>query len=204
MRFNLNKGALVASNVTVRRLIWGAYDVSAFQIVGGPGWVDTEHYDINATAGQTGEISRERLAQMLKDLLANRFGLRLHSETRNLAAYALLIDKNVPKLTENTGSAVPGISMNEASGRAQIAATSVSMAKLAITLGNQLGRAVIDKTGMEGTYDFRLEWNPDQATASSAPSLFTALREQLGLRLESQKAQVEVLVIDNLEKPSQN
>lgn len=204
MRFNLSKGGLTASNVTVRRLIWGAYDVSAFQIAGVPGWVDTERYDIRATTGQAGEISHDRMAQMLQNLLADRFGLKLHRETREMSAYVLTTDKNGAKLTGNGSAAEPNVNMNEVSGRMQIVATNVSMAKLAITLGNQLDRAVVDKTGLNGGYDFRLEWYSDQATVSAGPSIFTAVREQLGLRLESQKSPVVVLVIDSLQKASGN
>jgi uncharacterized protein (TIGR03435 family) len=142
---------------------------------------------------------------MLQQLLADRFALRLHRETKEITIYSLIVGKNGPKLKEG-GSAGPYLS-RPSPGR--LAGQRASMSSLASALAGNLGRPVIDNTGLKGGYDFSLEWTADAApdavpADTSGPSLFTALQDQLGLRLESKKAPIEVLIIDRAEKPSPN
>ena len=117
-----------------------------------------------------------------------------------MTVLALVVDKNGPKMKASSDGAASAMNTH---GKSQAVATAISMAELANYVGNRLGRVVVDKTGLTPKYDFTLEWAAD-ASDVSAPSLVTALREQLGLKLESQKSMVEVLVIDSIERPSIN
>lgn len=206
-------GRFTAKNVTIRVLIQQAYNVRDFQISGGPSWLTSEHYDLAAKAEGEEQIKPEQLRLMVRTLLADRCKLVFHRDTKELPIYALVIGKNGPKLQEGQGQG-PMLRM----GRGTLTAQKVPMELFANNLAMQVGRTVIDKTGLKGEYDFKLEWTPDvsqppapresgEATAPpdpGGPSIFTALQEQLGLKLESQKGPVEILIIDSIEKPSEN
>jgi uncharacterized protein (TIGR03435 family) len=190
------------SNVTLKSAIAQAYSVASYQIIGGPEWLASERYDILAKA--VAPAPKPQLMLMLRTLLEERFGLRLHQETRELPIYALVVEKGGPKIrpVEDTGSTELGGGDDH-----QLAARQVSMEVLARTFSRQFGRQVIDLTGLHGVFDFNLDFAPDDAAPSNdglAPSIFTAVQEQLGLRLEARKGPVEVVVIDHAEKPSQN
>ena len=191
-----------------------------------------------ATADELGTHSEEKRVaatqHMMQMLLADRFKLKVHQETKELAIYALIVAKNGPKLHEaKPGDTYPnGLKGPDArsgagmmfGGREGLTAQGVPIANLVRHLSLQLGRTVIDKTGLAGKYDFTLKWTPDEIRSSmfkgpesgppgpastafsdsSGPSLFTALEEQLGLKLESQKGPVEIVVIDHVERPSEN
>ena len=147
------------------------------------------------------------MGPLLQNLLADRFQFKFHRELRELTVSALVLEKNQKnplKLKVKGADETEGMNTHGGSKKSQLVATGISMGGLANYVGNRLGRIVVDKTGLSETYDFTLEWSPDEAADSSAPSLVTALREQLGLRLEAQKSPVEVLVIDNIQKPSEN
>ena len=219
------------TNVPVRNLITLAYNLRDFQLVGGPGWINTEGYDVVAKTSsdevaaspsdpQTNSESIDqrrtrfdRVRERLRSLLADRFGLVVHHETRDQTVYLLTVAKNGPKL-----KAVPTPEgpprKEEGRGHAQCFAAPVEM--LVTTLANATHRTVVDKTGLTGRYDFVLDWTPDiqrapadassdgTSLASAGPTIFTAVQEQLGLRLESGKAPVDVLVIDHVDRPSAN
>ena len=145
---------------------------------------------------------------MLQTLLQDRFQLRLRRETKELPIYALVVGKNGSKLHEPDD-----ITPNMISGRGRITAHKVSIEEFAKRLGGQLGRTVVDRTGLEGNFAFDLEWTPDPVqpigpnpppAQSSDPSIFTALQEQLGLKLEVTRGQIEILVVDHAERPSEN
>jgi bla regulator protein BlaR1 len=208
-------GRFVAKNVSVKILIQQAYGVRDFQITGGPGWIGSERYDINAK----GEEARtpEQLKPMLQALLADRFKLQIHRETKELPMYGLVVQKNGTKLQESKAGNGPGPRIRM--GRGLIEGQGMSMAILANQLGQQLGRSVTDKTGLTGTYDIKLEWTPDESQGSgprelggeggppvdtAGPTIFTALQEQLGLKLDSQKGAVEILIVDRAEKATEN
>jgi uncharacterized protein (TIGR03435 family) len=184
----------------LKQLLQLAFDVKGFQIAGGPGWLDAARYDIVATTGKPGDIDDRELRPMLQALLADRFALKFHRETRELTVYSLAVAKNGPKLTAHQGAG----NSSSSSSSGYMSATKATMTMLASRLERQLGRTVADHTGLAGEYDYRLSWVPDQAADSMGPSIFTALEEQLGLRLDSAKGPVEIIVIESAEKPSAN
>ena len=197
-------GRLRVSSVTVYSLIKSAWLIQSSQVSGGPGWLDTDRFDIDAESGLPHRIGREELKSLLQSLLADRFALKFHWESREQPVYALLSGKNGPKLTENYDAAFTTLNSSHGAGNVRVYGTKVSMTQLAGYIGDELGRIVVDKTGLSAGYDLSLEWDPQPSADSTRPSIFAALGEQLGLRLESQKAPVKVLVIDGVQKPSEN
>jgi uncharacterized protein (TIGR03435 family) len=214
-------GIFRARNVTLKGLIRQVYDVTDFEISGGPGWIDTQGYDVEAK-GNGPAVSEEDLMKMTDDqrnrfrvqmqarlraLLAERFQLKLHRETKELPVYALTVAKGGPKIHATAEDAVPresSFSMSRnAQGKEEIAASRQTMATLAHLMWSQVGRPVLDKTGLPGKFDFKVAFAAD-LTDTDGPSVFTAFEEQLGLKLESQKGPVEVVVIDSVEKASAN
>ncbi|HLJ46394.1 MAG TPA: TIGR03435 family protein [Bryobacteraceae bacterium] len=234
-------GRISCKNVPVRFLLQRAFDIQDFQIVGAPAWVGSDRFDIEAKADH--EVNQEEIALMLQSLLADRFKLTFHRETKELPIYSLVVGKNGPKLKESEGGSngkpmaggppmpggqpMPGGKpMMVRMGRGMIEANGASMETLAGQLARNLGRPVIDKTGLAGSYDVKLEWTPDEQAAgpggpggpggpepkgdavptaeSAGPSLFTAVQEQLGLKLDGGKGPVKVIVIDHIEKASEN
>jgi uncharacterized protein (TIGR03435 family) len=237
-----------------------AFGVEEDRILGAPGWVKSNRWDIEAKvapedAPKLEKLKAEQRRQMLLPVLVERFNLKYHVEQRELPTYALVIAKGGPKLTESkpdetgphefpdpkAGPAAPG---HEPPGNAgptgpgkdpmgrrgmvsigpgRIDAHGGGMEFLAHSLSFNVGRTVLDETGLKGRYDFTLQWTPDQgmmptggpggeggpahgdvAADAGGPSLFTALEEQLGLKLESQKGTVDVIVIDHIDAPSEN
>ena len=202
-------GGYSARNLSVNNLIQAAYNVKPWEIAGGPAWVTTDRYDLDAKS--EGNPSREEKLQMLGALLADRFQLKVHREMRQTTVYSLTVAKNGPKLQ----ATAPGDRGYFRPGRGLIEGKDVNMGTLADLLGGSLGQSVIDKTGLTGGFDIRLEWTPtegergydfddDRPRDSNGPSIFTAIQEQLGLKLEPGKAPMEVLVIDHIERPSAN
>jgi uncharacterized protein (TIGR03435 family) len=195
------------SNITVLALMQWAYDMPEKQILDGPPWLGSTRFDIQATAdtdrikGLTGVQDRDLKRRMVQALLADRFHLKLHQETRALPAYDLILAKGGSKLqpSKSNGKSY-GI------GRTHFNGEGLTMTMIAEELSLIAGRVVVDKTNLAGRYDFKLEWSADDAPAAdnSAPSLFTAIQEQLGLKLEPAKEPVPVLVIDHIEAPSEN
>jgi uncharacterized protein (TIGR03435 family) len=171
-----------------------------FALTGAPGWLDTARYDIVAKteAGPTGdELFRERV----RALLESRFGLVAHHETRELTSYVLTVAKGGSKLK---AVATPGEQLGFRGGAGHNRGFAITMPMFAKELGRLMGRPVLDKTGLEGKYDYVLEWSADSDATGTGPSVFTALQEQLGLRLESVKAPTDTLVIDRIERASEN
>lgn len=264
IRIGNTPGRFTANNVTVKMLIEFAYNIKDPQLSGGPSWIDSERFDVDAktdepddtpgsslTAGagpNTKAIARggdplgmiERRRQMIQALLADRFKLTLDRQTKDLPIYELVVGKGGPKFKETTlpppdpnapppGPPQPGqppmrhgIMMGFSRG--QLNMNGGSMAQLANALSERAGRTVVDKTGLTGEYDLTLQWTPDEndpATHSggpdgrppgdaapppdpNGPTLFTALQEQLGLKLESTKGPVETFAIKSIEQPSEN
>jgi uncharacterized protein (TIGR03435 family) len=225
-------GGLKMIGVPLRNMITFAYDVRDFQISGGPGWIGTERFDVMARPDHAAtegledlskmtdaqrKTMREQMGERLRALLADRFQLTVHTETKEQPIYALVVSKNGSKLQENKEPG-PRQGMNTNRGRMQAFAAPIEM--LAQVLSNIMGRPVLDKTSLAAKYDFVLEWTPELGAdaraqgfgdgitspvpAPGGPTIFTALQEQLGLRLESQKGPVQMIVIDRAEKPSEN
>lgn len=218
-------GRISMSGVTVKLLIQQGYGVRDFQIVGGPPWLGSERYDI--TAKPEAAATQDQVKVMIQALLKDRFQLQFHRETKELPTYALVVAKGGPKLKAAEVSAGGGEGGGRGGGRGQMRmmgrghfdAQGVPVSALATFLSNALGRSVIDKTGLQGDYDLKLDWTPDEAQGgpmrvaggdSAAPadnngvSIFTALQDQLGLKMESTKGPVEILVIEKAEKASEN
>jgi uncharacterized protein (TIGR03435 family) len=225
---SFNTDSFIATGVTAKYLIELAYEVKDFQISGGPGWADSEKYAVNAKLDEetlaalkklTSEQAFAQQRLMLQSLLAERFKLKLSHSSKELPTYALLVTRNGLKIkpsADSTGGR--GFSSNK---RGEVVGKGVLMSRFADWLSRELGRKVMDKTDLQGRYDFTLHWvreritpmpgsaadsAPQTATlpSDSGPSIFTALQEQLGLKLESQKGPVEILVIDSIERPSEN
>jgi uncharacterized protein (TIGR03435 family) len=190
---------LTVLGYTPRMLIQWAYDVRDDRLIGQSKWLDSARYDIVALAPE--QPRPGELQQMMQSLLKERFGLVIHHEQRNLPFFALVVDNGGPKV--RVSEAEPGPAKNSFSmaepGR--LRGTEVTAAMLANVLSNQTGRSVQDFTGLKGIFDFRLEWSPDESSTDNAdalPSIFTAVREQLGLKLEPRRGPVDVIVLDQL------
>jgi uncharacterized protein (TIGR03435 family) len=226
-------GGFAATNLTVRQLIISAYRLRPFQVTGGPDWIDSARFDIAAKAAP--EQATTPVSSMLRSLLADRFKLRVHTETKEQPIYALVVARADgrlgPKLTAFTGQCTNGpatsgaresapapspsqavscgmnTSVNNTAGT--LKGTGQTLDRLATALaGFAADRMVVERTGLKGLYDIDLQWTPDTlrtggtATTSDYPSLFTALQEQLGLKLESSRGPVEYVVVDSVERPS--
>lgn len=215
-------GRLVFENFPLRQLIIAAYDIQAFQLLGGPAWINNERFDVEARAAATTPLPQMYL--MLRSLLADRFRLVVRQEKRQLPVYALVKARSDgglgPRMKASAvdcgptgrgrGAPAPESPPGPPAGcRALITPSGVSFegqttAQLATVLGMALRQTVIDKTGLVGGFDLQLSFSPDSAPAPdpNLPSLFTALQEQLGLKLESTHAPMEVVVIDSVDRPT--
>lgn len=193
-------GAFIANGIPLKILIEIAYHVKDFQISGGPDWIETDHYDVSAKAPAGFIPTAQQMQPMLQALLEDRFRLKLHRETRELPAFALVVGKGGPKLTASA-FADSRISV----GHGIFTGQKIDMAGLADALAMDSDRTIVDRTGLAGQFDVTLKWNPDATDSDpAAVSLFTAIQEQLGLKLEATKAPVEVLVIDSVQKATEN
>jgi uncharacterized protein (TIGR03435 family) len=203
-------GSLRVLYGTLHGLIESAYDVRDFQVIGGPGWVNTDRFDLQArSAPGSPPVSRETdIAETrlrLRTLLADRFQLVLHRETRELPQYVLRVNKDGPTLiVERSSPANLRTGIQSTCGH--MTGTWASIANLTFVLSRQLRRPVLDGTGLSERYTFQLDWTPELApcgdSASDAPSIFTAIQEQLGLTLDTSKGPVDVLVIDSAQRPT--
>jgi len=199
-------GKITLEHVSLKDCIAFAYSIPAGRDyeLSGPGWLEVEKFDIAAIFPQ--DSSGARVREMLKTMLAERFALRTHYESRTTTAYALLVGKGGPKLgAESNGKEGAFIW-----GEGQLTARAISMEGLSERLSGavfKLGKPVVDMTGIKGRYDFILKWAPDDLSAdgNSNPSIFTALQEQLGLRLSPRKLPFSILVVDHADKvPTEN
>jgi uncharacterized protein (TIGR03435 family) len=220
-------GRITYTNVPLRRVLLIAYDFSNHQILG-PDWLNTLRYDITAKV-QEG-ATKEQFQAMLRSLLIARFQMAIHQESRELSIYSLLIAKGGPRIKPATETASadeqlaevkgegrdgfpvvqlrsPGMVIETRNGQARSTAKEVSMAKFADFLTGQVGRPVIDRTGLAATYSFALYFTPQGAVAAddTQPGIFAGLQEQLGLKLEPGRGPVELLIVDRAEKvPTEN
>ena len=196
-------GKFNAHNLTLARLIVLAYGVDDNQIAGKPSWLDADRFDISAKPAGNVPLSREELKPRLQLLLEERFHLATHTETRLMPGYVLTVAKGGAKLQPTKGSKFPGFLINVTD--TELNGLNWSMPFLASMLQHPAGRPVLDKTGLSGSYDIKLDFSPDPAADSELPSIFAALRQTLGLRLDAQNIPVEVLVIDHADRtPTEN
>jgi uncharacterized protein (TIGR03435 family) len=208
-----------ATNISLKSLIRDAYDLqSEDQVIGLPAWANSIGFDISAKidaetlalmkAASKIEAGRMR-NEMMKTVLADRFQLKVHPETKELPMYDLTLAKGGAKM-KTADPAKEGGNMN--SNNQTLTVTGIPMSSLCNYLSRRLHRQVTDKTGLSGRYDFVLRWSPDEAAGEAPaasgteqlPSLFTALQEQLGLKLDSTKGPVDTIVVDKVEMPSEN
>jgi uncharacterized protein (TIGR03435 family) len=213
---------LFAKNFTLKELVGVAYSLTPRAISGGPAWIESDRYDI--VAGTPGEVqpNLDEQMQMLRKLLTDRFSLSFHREPKEFSVYALTVAKGGPKLKESSAppdglpDLVSVVYPEEGGGvRIVMPARNATMAQFASTMNRAiLDRPVVDRTGLSGKYDFDLEWTPDETQFGGQlpqgipehpkPDLFAAVQQQLGLRLEATKGPIEALVIDKVERPSEN
>jgi uncharacterized protein (TIGR03435 family) len=206
------------TNSTLADLIVFAYGIHARQLTGGPSWLGSDKYDLNAKPDQPGIPNVTQLRTMVQKLLADRFQLAFHRDKKELSAYIITVAKSGPKMAKVEGDRgnLPGFGGR---GPGSIGVRNSTMAEFAEFLQSRiLDRPVVDQTALPDRYDFTLTWTPDASQAAAAgsaappppdnadapPDLFVAVQQQLGLKLDSGKASVEVLVIDKVEKPSAN
>jgi uncharacterized protein (TIGR03435 family) len=209
-------GRYRARCVTLWTLIFNSLDVQSFQDYppGLPGWADKDKFDIEATADDDTTAAMEKLLgpeqagrgrEMLLSLLADRFRLRVHYESRMQPIYELVVTKGGFRLKPLPSDRKPG-GISAGPGEMIAHGTPIAVFAHFLSVSGQAGRIVVDKTGVSGNYDIDLKWTPDdrQGTADSGPTLFAALEEQLGLKLQAAKGPVDALVVDHVEKPSEN
>ena len=205
-----------ATNVSLKRLLRDAYNIREDLISGVPGWAESTGFDIKAKVvdpnlDELKKLTGEQRRSMLQSFLADRFQLKVHIETKELPVYEMVVTKGSPKFHEAAsgnrsadGGKTPGMWIHNN----ELIATAIPLTSLAAMLSRQLQRTVLDKTGLTGKYDLDLKWATEDSKEplpdSSTPSIFTALQEQLGLKLQSSKGPVETLVVDHVEMPSEN
>jgi uncharacterized protein (TIGR03435 family) len=217
-------GRFAVSNVPLRFILQVSYELPAFRVIGGPDWIDVERYDIQGKAA--GVATNAELSAMMRTLLGERFKLKTHTDTRPVAGFALVRARQDGRLGPQLGphaepcppqsaqagrdtSGLPLCGMMSGSDRI-IHMSARPMTDLAMLLARRLARPIVDRTGLAGLFDLRLEWTEDarssapltQAPAGDGVSVYTALQEQLGLKLQSERVATEFMVIDNVERPT--
>lgn len=214
---HINTGATSfrATNITLQHLIQFTYAVQDYQVTGGPGWLRDDRFDIVAKYEQPedaavaaldqkgGEKRNERIRAALRNLLADRFQLRVHQESKDLPIYALVIDKGGSKLKVSMDGD-GNMNTNQSNGTGRMTARGVPLSALANALSGTMRRPVRDETGLRDVYDFTLDWTDNQSADGAGLTMFSAIREQLGLRLESKKGPVTVYVVESAAKPGEN
>lgn len=210
MSISISPNRLSDRCITLWGLLYNAFDIRPNDLLPGlPGWADSATFDVEAKMGDDTFAALQKLPreqqtaqrqQMLQAILADRFKLAIHHETKEKPIYELVIAKGGPKL-------IPGELQGGTSwSRGQLEVHGGPIASLAFILSDLVGRVVVDKTGLSGKYNIALKWTPDeqQGEADSGPSIFAALQEQLGLKLESGRGPVDQIVVDHVEKPTEN
>jgi uncharacterized protein (TIGR03435 family) len=214
--FSIEGRRFVTTHTSLADLIQFAYGLHPRQIVNGPKWLESDKFNvvgsISTNANPT-EQDEQKWMKMMANLLDSRFQLRFHLEKRELAVYAIVVDRDGPrlKLSDGDPKGLGGVGLR---GRGQLIATNANVYDLAWELQSAVvDRPVVDRTGLTSRFNFALTWMPDefqksnlagQAPTSDVPDLFSAIRQQLGLRLEATKSLIDVMVVDHVEPPSEN
>jgi uncharacterized protein (TIGR03435 family) len=207
--FTVGGHRIYIESQSVEDLLWFAYAVHQKQIVDGPAWLETQKFDIVGQADLEGIPNLRQTQEMVQKLLESRLNLKFHREKRDLPIYAITLTKAGPKLIKSAESpdALPTQSGGGGGGERARKFTNNTMADFALGMQSFLDRPVVDETGLTGKYDFVLKWASDEIESNDphvAPGIFTAVQEQLGLKLEPTKGPIDVLVIDHVERPSEN
>ena len=217
--FTLQGRHLVARNFTVEGLITLAYNLHTTQVLNGPDWIKKDHFDMDVLPDHEGLPSLEQARGIVRKLLADRFALKFHEDTKVLSVYVLSVAKSGPKLTKSASDPNSPPGMGGPPGRMMM--RNGSMAEFAQVMQGILDRPVLDQTGLKDRYDLTIRWTPDDSqyggrvppqgsgdnsasNADAPPPLFTAIQEQIGLKLDAVKAPAKVMVIDSVDKPSPN
>jgi uncharacterized protein (TIGR03435 family) len=219
-------------NMPLNEIILYAYGLRDMSLLSGsPEWVQSNRYDIQAKVGESDlsafhKLTKDQRRLMLQDILGNRFKMKTHQERKEISVYALVVAKNGPLLKkvepgekratgiENKDGTIVQGQLLYSRGPGQMIGQEIPMELFARSLSGLAGKPVVNNTGITGVYDFKLEWEPDHSPPRgepgeipadpSGPSIFNALQEQLGLKLESQKVEMPIVVIDHIEEPSEN
>ena len=211
MRIGTTPNSFSTTNISLKSLIMNAYGLQMEGLISGlPTWARSARFDVDAKMGADTFAAYQKLPRkqqseqdqrMLQSLLKDRFNLKVHRATKELPIYALVIAKGGSKLTESKTKRGW-----EAVRDGKIDFRDAQLEALVVSLSSEVGRLVVDETGLTGKYDFTLKWTPDEqrGMANAGPSIFTALQEQLGLKLESTKGPVDTIVVDHIERPSSN
>lgn len=208
-----NDPGMLRASMTLKSFVMRAYNLQPYQVTGGPKWIDSTTYDIVAKLEHPETASAKGfelpLYVALQSLLTERFQLKFHRETKDLPALAMTVSKSGFKLKESAARTGCGTDSVEGPGR-NIKAACVDMETVRRFLARQLDLPVFDRTKIQGRYDFKLQWMPENLRDTGPtdqpplPSLFTALEEQLGIKIEAIKAPVEIFVVDSAQRPSEN
>jgi uncharacterized protein (TIGR03435 family) len=216
--FRVNGRNFSTHNITLTGMIKFAYGVHGKQVLNAPDWMDKDAYDIAAVPDAEGQPSDKQWKGMLQKLMAERFKLTFHSDQRELSVFAVTVGKDGPKnMAENTGGGtLPGMFFRGTPGGIMLPANNATMKDFTGLLQEVvLDKPVVDQTGLKGRYDFNLKWAPDDSQfgghvpppsdkPDAPPSLFDAVQEQIGLKIVSTSAKVDVMVVDHVEKPTAN
>jgi uncharacterized protein (TIGR03435 family) len=208
--FQLNGPRIHVLRKTVEEMLLMSYGLHKKQIAGAPDWIATELWDVEGVADAPGKPALKQLQSLVRKILAERFGFKAHTETREMSVYAITVAKDGPKLTRSASDPNELISENESDngGQTTMRMTNSTISEFAGVMNFYMERPVVDQTGLTGRYDFQLKWTFDESRVPSdgtaAPSLFTAMQEQMGLKLEPAKGPAEVLVIDHVDRPTAN
>jgi uncharacterized protein (TIGR03435 family) len=202
-----------ARGYTLGLLIQRAYGVMGWNISGGPGWVYEDRWDVVAKANVAGSLTEGQLQPMLQGLLAERFKLRLHKESKELAGYALVVGRRGPRVKDSADGEEHRDTFRMRKG--ELSGQGITMENFARFVGGKLGLVVVDKTGLRGAYDVQAKWTeePDQPTGglpgvdpreALQSAVFGALQDQLGLKITPQRISIQILAIDSVERASEN
>jgi uncharacterized protein (TIGR03435 family) len=214
VRISINDETLYATNVTVKMMLQNSFGIRQDIIYGLPSWAGSKHYDIvakisDADAAALKDLTRDDRKKMMLQLIGERFQLKSHIEVKELPTFDLVIAKGGPKFQEISKDTPDDKRGNMNVNNTEMTAYGVQMESLTKMLEGRVERNVVDKTGMTGNYDLHLKWHREDGptagtTDDPAPSIYTALQEQLGLKLQPSKGPVDTLVIDHIEEPTEN
>jgi uncharacterized protein (TIGR03435 family) len=208
--FRVSGRHVLIERETVETMLVVGYNLQRNQIVGAPDWAKTEDIDVDGVPDVDGQPNVKQFQSLVRKLMVERFGLKMHMEQRPMEVYALTVTKDGPKFAQSKSDpgSLPDQEVRGDQGFRTLEFTNVSMADFSLMMLTNVERPLVDQTGLKGRYDFKLKYTYDEEhapTDGSAPAgLFTAIQEQLGLKLEPVKAMAPVMVVDWVEKPSAN
>lgn len=208
--FNSQGRSMTIQHRTVKDMLIIGYGMHEKQLVGMPGWAESDRWDVEGVADLEGNPNLTQLQSLVRKILVERFGLRTHTEKREMGVYAITVARGGPKLEKSKSN--PNGSMsendNDNGGQRTMSVKNAAVGDFALVMKYAADRPVVDQTGLTGRYDFQLKWTIDDSKAptdgTAASGLFTAVQEQIGLKLELTKASAEVLVVDEVERPAAN